>query len=131
MCKINTNKFYVKFFRSNIWISIFADINNFLTTFDEIKLFGLNTEGNIRNFWIITRKIMNMGNELSKMYIVIIDTFGNLFSVITVIYYMIQGGIIINLKLFSQKYYRTLIQMSTFFIKILSKKYCQKNIVKI
>lgn len=96
-------------------LNIFADMgNNFLTTFDEIKLFGLNTEGNISEiFGLLQGKIMNMGNELSKMYIVIIDTFGNLFSVITVIYYMIQGGIITAETIFTKNITGTLIQMST------------------
>ena len=62
--------------------------------FDDLKLFGLQTEFSIGDiFSIIQGKILNMGGELSKMYIIITDTFGNLFSVITIFYYMIQGGI--------------------------------------
>jgi hypothetical protein len=85
-------------------LEIFADTgNSFLKTFDEIKLFGLSTEGTIGNiFSELQGKIMNMGNELSNMYIVITDTFGNLFSVITVFYYMVQGGIITTETIFNE-----------------------------
>ena len=72
----------------------------------------LNVDGSIKDiFSTIQNKIKNMGNELSKMYIVIIDTFGNLFSVITVIYYMIQGGIITAQTIFSENITGTLIQL--------------------
>ena len=94
-------------------LKIFADTgNSFLKTFDEIKLFGLSTEGSIGDmFSLIQGKIMNMGNELSKMYIVITDTFGNLFSVITVFYYMVQGGIITAETIFTENITGTLIDI--------------------
>ena len=77
-------------------LEIFASMgNSFLETFEDIKLFGLSVDGSIGEvFNTMTNKIKNMGNELSRMYIVIIDTFGNLFSIFTVIFYMGQGGII-------------------------------------
>ena len=94
-------------------LNIFAETgNSFLKTFDDIKLFGLNTELNISDlFGSVQGKIMNMGNELSKMYIVITDTFGNLFSVITVFYYMIQGGIITAETIFTENITGTLIEI--------------------
>ena len=94
-------------------LEIFASMgNNFLETFEDIKLFGLNIDGNIGDiFKLITDKIQNMGNELSKMYIVITDTFGNLFSVITVIYYMVQGGIITAETIFTENITGTLVQI--------------------
>ena len=77
-----------------------------------VKLFGLNTEGSIGDiFATLQGKIMNMGNELSKMYIVITDTFGNLFSVITVFYYMVQGGIITAETIFTENITGTLIDI--------------------
>ena len=95
-------------------LEIFASMgNNFLETFDEIKLFGLSVDENTSTiFNTLTNKIKNMGNELSKMYIVIIDTFGNLFSVITVIYYMIQGGMITADTIFTKNITGALIQIA-------------------
>ena len=94
-------------------LDIFSSMGSeFLSTFENIKLFGLSVDGSIKDiFSTMQNKIKNMGNELSKMYIVIIDTFGNLFSVITVIYYMIQGGIITAETIFSENITGTLIQL--------------------
>lgn len=96
-------------------LEIFASMgNNFLETFEDIKLFGLNIDGGIAEiFKTLTDKIKNMGNELSKMYIVITDTFGNLFSVITVMYYMVQGGIITAQTIFTQNITGNLIQITS------------------
>ena len=88
--------------------------NNFLDTLDDTKLFANSLNLTISDVVSeLTNKIRNMGNELSKMYIIIIDTFGNLFSIFTVIFYMGQGGIITAETVFTKNLTGTLIQMAS------------------
>ena len=96
-------------------LGIFADMgNNFLDTLNDTKLFGNSLNLSISTVVTeLTNKIKNMGNELSKMYIIIIDTFGNLFSIFTVIFYMVQGGIITAETVFTKNLSGALIQAAS------------------
>ena len=96
-------------------LGIFADMgNNFLDTLNDTKLFANSLNLSISTVVTeLTNKIKNMGNELSKMYIIIIDTFGNLFSIFTVIFYMVQGGIITAETVFTKNLSGALIQAAS------------------
>lgn len=93
-------------------LEIFSSMgNDFLRTFDDIKLFGIDIDTNIGSiFSTLTGKIKNMTNEMATMYITIIDTFGNLSSVITVMYYMVQSGIVTAETIFTKNITGTIIQ---------------------
>lgn len=84
----------------------------FLDTFEDIKLFGLDNQSSITNlFSEVQGKIFNVGNELSKMYIGINDTFSQLGSVVTILFYMVQSGVMTAETIFTKDITGTIIQV--------------------
>jgi len=88
-------------FMSSFLEPIYASLNyfaensaTFATIFQDVKLFGLDQQ--MATFDVVSDikgRMMGIITEINTMYINIIETFSKLGSIITVIFYTIQGSI--------------------------------------
>ena len=92
-------------------LEMFATMGmKFSEQLDDIKYFGLLQNVNIGNISsLMKNKILGVGSEISQMYITIKDVLANLFSMVTVLYYMIQGGMMTAETIFTENITGTII----------------------